>query len=80
MSTPESSKFQEAILLADYAIKTALVEMSVLDQSSINTLQSASEYSKEIVQVMQHIELANKSLHQARKVTGGLILKCMEIA
>jgi len=69
----QNDRFQEAILLADYVIKMALVELSELDQQSIKTLQSIPEYQNNINKLLDRIESAKKILSEARKVASDLI-------
>jgi len=64
---------QETILLADYVIKMALVELSELDQQSIKTLQSIPEYQNKTIKLLSGIESAKKILSETRKVSSDLI-------
>ena len=73
MSAPKNPGFYEAALLADYAIKTALVELSVLDQHAIQVLQSIPDYQSDISPLIQGIENASSSLQQARVTARGIV-------
>ncbi len=73
------TSFQEAMLLVDYAIKTALVELSELDQQSIKTLQSNATTKTEIITLLTGVESAKNSLIQASRAAKGLIHKNIEV-
>ena len=75
MNISKNSDFYEAALLADYAIKTALVQLSVLDQHSIKGLQSVADYQHDITRLMQGIENASSSLKQAGETARCLVNK-----
>lgn len=78
MNASQNAEFQEALLLADYAIKTALVQIGVLDQPSIKVLQAIPGYESDIIQMLQSIEAATESLGQARLTAKRLINTAME--
>jgi len=68
MNASQAPDFKEAILLADYVIKMALVELSELDQQSIKILQSVPKYKNDVADLIQGIETAVKSLDQVKVV------------
>ena len=78
MNALQQSETQEALLLADYAIKTALVEIGLLDQPSIKILRATPDYESDIIQILQGIEAATESLGQARVIAKRLINTAME--
>jgi len=78
MTSPNPS-FQESILLVDYVLKMALVELSELDKQSIKTLQSTPEYQKDIIQLLECIDISKKSLSKAGKIAKFLISKSMGV-
>jgi|GEM_PF-3696634 len=73
MNASQAPDFKEAILLADYVIKMALVELSELDQQSIKTLQSTPKYQNKTIKLLSGIESAKKILSETRKVSSDLI-------
>jgi hypothetical protein len=73
-------EFKEAILLADYVINMALVELSELDQQSIKSLQSIPEYQKDTTQLLKEMESANQLLDQAGKIAKRLMNVSSEVA
>jgi len=79
MNTSQTPDFKEAILLADYVIKMALVELSGLDQQSIKTLQSVPKYKNDIADLIQGIETAVKSLDQVKVVARQVINQNVEV-
>jgi len=79
MNTSQAPDFKEAILLADYVIKMALVELSELDQQSIKTLQSVPKHKNDIADLMQGIETAVNSLDQVKKVARKMINQTVEV-
>ena len=79
MNTSLNIHFQESILLVDYVINMALVELSELDQQAIKNLQSIPEYEKDIIQVLEGMASAKKSLNQARETARRLINPSIEV-
>ncbi len=79
MNISKNPDFYEATLLADYAIKTALAQLSVLDQQSIKVLQSVADYQHDIARLMQGMENASSSLKQAGKTARCLVNKFQRI-
>lgn len=79
MNTSQAPDFQEAILLTEYVIKMALVELSELDQRSIKTLQSVPKYKNHVADLIQGIETAVKSLDQVKVVARQVINQTVEV-
>ena len=73
--TSKNPNFYEAAILADYAIKTALVQVSELDQQSIKVLQSVPGYQSDITHLMQGIKNASSSLKQAGEIARCIVSK-----
>lgn len=73
MNDLQKTEVQEALLLADYAIKTALVEIGVLDQPSIKILCTIPDYESDVIQLLQGIQAARESLGQAKVIAKRLI-------
>jgi len=80
MNASQAPDFKEAILLADYVIKMALVELSELSEKSIKSLKSLPEYQKDTIQLLEELDSANKLLKQAGKTAKHLIEVSHEVA
>ena len=78
MNAPQSAEFQEAVLLADYAIKTALVQVGVLDRLAIQTLRANSDYASDVMPMLHAMEAATESLEQAQLTAKHLMTVTVE--